>query len=1706
MAFDRSHDRPVGRMPHSQPPLHVPRSAALNCSARRLLLLLALAGLSTHVLPAAVISWSNTATDWATGTNWTGSVAPADDLTTDIANFATATPTFQPNLGASRSVGGIRFSNGAGAFTLSGTGSPTLTLGASGISQQDNTAQTIAASLSLALGAAASFQTTSTGALTISSAVNNAGFLLTLGATSTGAGTISGIISGAGGLTKSGSNTWTLSGANTFTGPVIISAGTLSINSLGNVSGAASALGTPTTVGDGTIKLGSGATTATLNYTGTGHTSDRVVDLAGTTGGAILNASGASGALVLTSNLTATGSGAKTLTLGGTGTGANTIQGLIVDSGGGATALTKTGAGNWVLTAANTYTGATAISGGGLHLSGSGAISSANLNLSGGGVLGLSGTFSRALGTGASQVRFTGTGGGFAAYGGALSVGFAGGEIWGTTTNFLPAAGTLTLASSLANDIVTWTTDFSLGAANRAVAVANGTAATDAIISAVISGTGGLNKSGAGTLALTGANTFSGQLHVQAGIVTVASLGNGGDSGPVGTHGTLKLGNTTTAGILIYTGAGETSNRVIDLAGTTGGATLQHDGSGALILSANPTVTGAGVKILTLAGTSTAANELQGVIANGASNTALTKSGTGTWRLSGVNTYAGATTVSAGTLVATNSASFGTGTLALAGGTVQGDGSPLTFTNALTISANSILGGASDLTFSGNFNLGTTTRTLTVSNTGATTFSGILSNTAGFTKAGAGTLTLSGSNTYSGTTSLTAGTLVVGHNSALGTGTLALGGGTLAGDGTAHTLTNTRTQSATATIGGTSDLTLSGTQTNSNTVTLNIANTALTTLGAINLSNSATNRTLTLNTTGGDVTITGVIANGGTSTASALTKAGAGTLILDNANTYGGATTITGGTLRLGPAGALPNTAVSLNATGTSVAATLDLNGYSDAIGSLTLGGTTTTSAAHVSTGLGTLTLGGNVTYTATGNPLGSTLSGNLALGATTRTFTVNNSTTAATDLTVSALISSTGGGLTKTGTGVLLLSGANTYDAVTTVSAGILEFSTIGTVGGGASNLGTPTTVGNGTIALGAATLRYTGTGHTTDRIVNLTGAGIITANGAGTLAFDVASGSAVTGTNLGLTLNGTGTGAILDPIATGTGSLTKSGTGTWTLAGANTYTGATAVSAGVLNLQNSTATGTTAGGVTVTSGAAVELQGGIAVGAESLSLAGTGIATTGALRNLSGANSWGGALALTAASKIQSDASSLTLTGNISGATFGLTFDGAGDLTATGIIGTTTGTLTKSGAGTTTLSGLNTFTGATTIQAGTVSINSLANLSTSSALGAPTTAGNGTIALGSTTNAATLRYTGSGHSSNRVVNLAGTTGGATLDASGAGALTLTAALTATGAGSKTLTLTGTSTAANTLSGAIVDNSGVNLTALAKTGTGTWDLGGTSTFTGGVTVSDGTLTVKSGASLAAANDLTLSGGTLNLDHATQTVASLAGSGGTINFGTGHILTLAQITATSYAGVLAGSGGFTLSGSGGSLTLSGGSANTHAGNTTINEGTLILAKTPGTAAIAGGTITVGNGAGTDILRLGASHQIGNSTNLTLAGGSFQLNNFSETLAALKLDASSTIDFGSTASALVFADSSAQSWTGTLTIANYTTASGNSLRFGTTASGLTSGQLAQISFTGYGAGVTIDGSGYVSPIPEPGTYAVLAGLAALALAARRRRRS
>src|SRR5439155_15075986 len=150
------------------------------------------------------------------------------------------------------------------------------------------------------------------------------------------------------------------------------------------------------------------------------------------------------------------------------------------------------------------------------------------------------------------------------------------------------------------------------------------------------------------------------------------------------------------------------------------------------------------------------------------------------------------------------------------------------------------------------------------------------------------------------------------------------------------------------------------------------------------------------------------------------------------------------------------------------------------------------------------------------------------------------------------------------------------------------------------------------------------------------------------GTLTLDVASGNAITGTNDALQIGGAGNVTINDAIATGSGTLTKDGAGTLTLSGANTYTGATTVSAGVLNIRNATALGTTAGGVTVANTAALELQGGITVGAEALSIAGTGVSNAGVVRNISGTNTYGGAITLTADSRINAEAGPLTLSGN--------------------------------------------------------------------------------------------------------------------------------------------------------------------------------------------------------------------------------------------------------------------------------------------------------------------------------------------------------------------------------------------------------------------------------------------------------------------------
>lgn len=186
----------------------------------------------------------------------------------------------------------------------------------------------------------------------------------------------------------------------------------------------------------------------------------------------------------------------------------------------------------------------------------------------------------------------------------------------------------------------------------------------------------------------------------------------------------------------------------------------------------------------------------------------------------------------------------------------------------------------------------------------------------------------------------------------------------------------------------------------------------------------------------------------------------------------------------------------------------------------------------------------------------------------------------------------------------------------------------------------------------------------------------------------------------------------------------------------------------------------------------------------------------------------------------------------------------------TFNGVISGFTGNcIIGAGGSTVKLLGANTFTGVVDIrQNGTiVEFNSIRNVNGGpSALGAPVTAAGGTILFGQGVNSMTLRYIGTGDTSDRILRLNGTTGTVTLDQSGTGLLKFTSALTA-GAGSKTLMLAGSTAGSGEIGGAIVDNSASNTTSVTKTGSGTWTLSGANTYTGTTMVEEGTLSLVGG-------------------------------------------------------------------------------------------------------------------------------------------------------------------------------------------------------------------------------------------------------------------
>ncbi len=205
----------------------------------------------------------------------------------------------------------------------------------------------------------------------------------------------------------------------------------------------------------------------------------------------------------------------------------------------------------------------------------------------------------------------------------------------------------------------------------------------DASVSSVLAGTAGLNKSGSGTLTLSGANTFTGNINLGAGnlrITQAAGLGAGAKTMTIaasltkmleldGSDGDIFLPDTidfTTSGIsgVVRNLAGDNT-----IAGSftmtlgNGNTKIISDG-GSLKLTGNITASTGG-RALDLSGSSTGDNLFSGVLDN-ANTPAVLKTGTGTWSMSGVNTYAGATTINAGKLVMATSGACSNSAVSLA--------------------------------------------------------------------------------------------------------------------------------------------------------------------------------------------------------------------------------------------------------------------------------------------------------------------------------------------------------------------------------------------------------------------------------------------------------------------------------------------------------------------------------------------------------------------------------------------------------------------------------------------------------------------------------------------------------------------------------------------------------------------------------------------------------------------------------------------------------------------------------------------------------------------------------------------------------------------------------------------------------------------------------------------------------------------------------
>lgn len=1128
-------------------------------------------------------------------------------------------------------------------------------------------------------------------------------------------------IGGLAAVTKSGTGTATIATPNSYVGTTGITQGRLNIqhaNALGATTG-------NTTVTSGAVlQIQGGISTAaeplTLNGTGIAasgalqnvsdnNTYGGLVTLGST--GVRINSD--SGTLTLGNTGTITGSGFA-LTAGGAGT---TVINSIIGTGAGT--VTKDGNGTLILAGTNTYSGATTISAGTLQV-GNGPTGS----LAAGSTITNNGSLV-IFRNSTAPVDPVGviTGPGSVAYTGGGSLVSLAGQFTANDTNTY--TGPTTITNSRVN--ITNASAFGTGAGAIVTVNAGGQIYCSSAITinnpAIINGIGWLegvgnlgairmqggtyagtitlasdsrisSYSGAGTisgvisgafnlettsdtaarvLTFSGVNTYTGPTTLSSGILSVATIGDGGVAGNLGAATNAPGNIVFNGGTLRYSGA---------TAGTDRNFTIANGKTGVIEVS-------------------TAATNLT---LNGAadfSTGGLTKIGAGTLTLKGANAYQGSTTTSAGTLVLdggsiSNTADFilgnTTGTAAtfnLVSGSISLSGANLISAGAASTPTTTVFnynqtGGSLDFTTPNGF--------VGISNNGSTTNLNISAGTFTTTNASGMNLGVRGDANLnvSGSAVVTLNALTFSHPSGVASNsTVNLNGGTLA-------------------IGaGRITRALGAATFNFNGGTLQPTASSATFLNGMSVANVRNGGAL-INTNGFDITIAQALTHsaigGDNPIDGGLVKSGAGTLTLAGLNNYNGVTSVTNGKLLLtGALSAAGFVSVGSGATfggsgsagNTAVASTGVIEPGVGGAGSLTLAGL-------AFTGTGTVNLGSLANYAATPavqvtglgtlNPTGGassvTINVSSIVGASLATpykvmsYAGTIGGTGFPAFQVAALPNRAVGSLTTTGTEIQL----------TITSTDFLKWTGAGALANGwdtstqnwkLNSNNNPTTY----IDTPADAVVFDDSASLGNTTVDLISANVSPVS----VSFSNATKDYVVQGNYGIA---------------GAATVSKSGAATATIATQNFYTGATTISQGALKIQNSDALGSIAAGTTVASGAALQLEGNISVPAEALTISGTGVAADGALRNVADANTYAGLVTLGSNTRINSDSGTLTLsnTGTITGPNFGIFLGGAGETVINSIIGTGSGNIIKDGTGRVTLNGANTFTGGVLVNEGTL------------------------------------------------------------------------------------------------------------------------------------------------------------------------------------------------------------------------------------------------------------------------------------------------------------------------------------------------------------------------------------------------------------------